>query len=44
MGISRKAKSTDIELWYECRPKSKRIDGKSTRGFEVLRPRFKIKD
>ena len=37
LGISRKAKATDIEGYFECKATSKRIEGKVTKGYEIYR-------
>ena len=36
-------KATDIKKWYECEEISKRVDGKVTKGFNIIRPKIIFK-
>ena len=39
-----KAKSTDITKWYNAEPKNLRIDGKQTKGYNVISKKFIFSD
>lgn len=41
---SAKAKSTDINYWYNAEPKNLRIDGKQTKGYNVISKKFIFSD
>jgi len=43
VGIADKAKATDLGKWFECEEKSKWINGKTVKGFEVYRAKFIFK-
>lgn len=40
LGIDKKVKSSDIENYFDCKATSKKIEGKTVRGYEVYRMKF----
>lgn len=43
LGLNKKAKSTDVNLYFSCKDKTRRVEGVPTRGIQIIKPKITLK-